>query len=147
MFLADGGKSIQKLLDPVQEPLRDEMKRYGNVKELGVYDMWQLQAKRTEFCKRYLDRWNACEGLDAILCRFQHHRWRSILIRKGPTTPYAGVKHGDFSHVGYTGVYNVLDYTAVSFPSGLVANEEIDIIDDKEKPLNGLCAEVCGKCK
>jgi amidase len=68
MFLADGGKSIRTVLDPVHEPFREEMKHYEVAKELGVYDMWQIQAKRTEVCKQYLDRWNACEGLDAILC-------------------------------------------------------------------------------
>jgi amidase len=68
MFLADGGKSIQQLLAPVDEPIRPEMKHYKEAKELGVYDMWQVHSRRTEFCKAYLDRWNACKGLDAILC-------------------------------------------------------------------------------
>jgi len=68
MFLADGGKSLQKLLDPVREPFRPEMLGYATAAELGVYDMWQLHSKRTELCKAYLDRWNACERLDAILC-------------------------------------------------------------------------------
>jgi amidase len=41
---------------------------YRTVQDIGVYDMWQIQAARTELCKAYLDRWNACEGLDALLC-------------------------------------------------------------------------------
>ena len=68
MFFADGGKSIQKLLEPANEPLRPEMEGYNRAQELGVYDMWQLQIKRTELCKEYLDRWNACKGMDGILC-------------------------------------------------------------------------------
>jgi amidase len=68
MFVADGGKSVRKVLDPVKEPFRPEMKQYDNASDIGVYDMWQLQAARTEVCKQYLDRWNDTK-LDAILCQ------------------------------------------------------------------------------
>lgn len=71
MFIADGGKSVKKLLDPTDEPLRPEMGHYGTAEELGVYDMWQIHIKRTEFCKRYLDRWNAA-GIDGIICEHAH---------------------------------------------------------------------------
>lgn len=36
------------------------------------------------------------------------------------------MKHGDFKYVGYTGVYNVVDYSAVSFPSGIAADKAVD---------------------
>jgi amidase len=68
MFLADGGKSIRKLLEPVNEPVRPEMGNYEASVELGVYDMWQIQVNRTGLTKRYLDRWNSA-GIDAILCK------------------------------------------------------------------------------
>ena len=68
MFVADGGKSVKKLLEPVGEPFRPELDLYKNATELGVYDMWQLHRERVEFCKAYLDRWNACHKLDGILC-------------------------------------------------------------------------------
>jgi len=71
MFIADGGKSVKKLLDPTDEPLRPEMGHYGTAEELGVYDMWQIHIKRTEFCKGYLDRWNAA-GIDGIICEYAH---------------------------------------------------------------------------
>jgi amidase len=71
MFLADGGESVRKLLEPSSEPFRPEMNRYENARELRVLEMWQIQTKRTELCKQYLDRWNACEGMDAILCTNQ----------------------------------------------------------------------------
>ena len=88
------------------------MQAYGDAKELGVYDAWQLQRQRTALCKKYLDRWAACEGLDAIF---------------SPTTPYAAPQSGDFKTVTYTGVYNVLDSSATSFPvPGLFADKEKD---------------------
>lgn len=70
MFTADGAKTIKNALGAINEPVRPEMLAYEKSTELGVYDMWQLQKKRTELCKFYMDRWNSCEGLDAILGMF-----------------------------------------------------------------------------
>jgi hypothetical protein len=67
MFLADGGKTIRKSLETSGEPWQPQMKAFPGAAELDVYDMWQVQRERTNFCKIYMDRWNACEGLDAIL--------------------------------------------------------------------------------
>ena len=111
-FVADGGKSVQKILDPVGEPWRPEMKAYGEAKELSVYDLWQLQKERTALQKMYLDRWAKCDGLDAIL---------------GPTTPFAAPKAGMFKNVSYTGIFNVLDYSSTSFPTGVFGEKEKDV--------------------
>ncbi|KAF2434522.1 amidase [Tothia fuscella] len=129
MFVADGGKSVKAILDPVEEPFRPEMAMYADAKELGTHGMWQLQSERTNFCKAYLDRWNACEGLDAILC---------------PTTPYASVEHENFKYVGYTGVWNILDYAVVSFPCGVTAHRNFDKSSGLQQPLNDVCAAVQG---
>ncbi|KAL1896281.1 hypothetical protein Sste5346_004664 [Sporothrix stenoceras] len=118
MFVADGGKTIQHELDRTGEPLRPEMHMYGTATELGTADMWKLHMERSTFQGKYLDRWNAA-GLDALLC---------------PTIPFNTVKHGMFEHVGYTGVYNVLDYAAMSFPTGLVVDKTIDQPVDVEHP-------------
>lgn len=117
-FLADGGKSIAKILEPSGEPWRPEMEAYSKSTELGVYELWQLQKERTALAKQYLDRWAASEGVDAILL---------------PTTPYAAVENGGFKYIGYTGVYNVLDYSAVSFPTGLHVDKEKDVLSAEAK--------------
>ncbi|KAK4569899.1 hypothetical protein LTR86_002868 [Recurvomyces mirabilis] len=111
-FLADGGKSIKSVLEQSGEPLQTEMAAYGTATELGVHELWHLQKQRTALAKRYLDRMVACEGLDAILT---------------PTTPYAAPKNGEFRSVSYTGVYNILDLPATSFPTGVVADKEKDV--------------------
>ena len=67
MFVADGGKSVQALLAPIQEPWRPEMQDYSEAAELGTYDMWQLHLERSELQKNYLEQWMSYEGLDAIL--------------------------------------------------------------------------------
>jgi len=121
IFLSDGGKSIAKMLEPVNEPYIKWLEWYKTARELGTHEMWQIQADRTELCKAYLDRWNACEGLDMLLC---------------PTTPYAAVRHDGFTYVGYTGVFNILDYSALSFPTGINADATLDV-KDASKPSLG----------
>ena len=69
MFVADGGKSVRKLLESTEEPFRPEMKAYAEAVELGVHEMWQLHLERNTVCKEYLDRWNE-SGIDAILCEY-----------------------------------------------------------------------------
>jgi amidase len=68
LFLADGGKSVRKLLEPTGEPFRPEMKPYEEAKEINVYGLWQIHVNRNALCKYYLDRWNEA-GIDAILSK------------------------------------------------------------------------------
>jgi hypothetical protein len=35
----------------------------------------------------------------------------------------------------YTGIWNLLDYTAAVFPSGVFADENIDVKDDENLPV------------
>jgi amidase len=67
MFVADGGKSVRKLLEPTGEPIRPEMRPYEVATELGVYDMWQLHLERSELQREYLELWSSYGDLDAIL--------------------------------------------------------------------------------
>lgn len=68
LFVADGAKSIRGLLERTNEPFRPEMQSYEDSVERGVHEMWKIQATRSELQKRYLDRWQAIEGLDGLIC-------------------------------------------------------------------------------
>ncbi|KAG9534362.1 hypothetical protein KCU77_g23939, partial [Aureobasidium melanogenum] len=63
-----------------------------------------------------------------------------ILI--GPTTPFATVEHGKFKHVGYTGVFNILDYSAVSFPCGIEADKQLDKAASGTEPLSEIDTQI-----
>ncbi|BCS18606.1 uncharacterized protein APUU_11434S [Aspergillus puulaauensis] len=126
MFLADGGKSVRELLEPTGEPFRPEMKPYEDAKEMSVYDLWQMHRSRNALCKSYLDRWNDT-GIDALLC---------------PTTPYSGVENGKFAYAGYTCVWNLLDYPAVSFPCGVRTDKAIDTPYVKHQALSDMDAQI-----
>lgn len=105
------------------------MQAYSEATELGTHGMWQLHLERSELQRKYLEQWMSYDGLDAILA---------------PTTPYSTVAHGDFEYVGYTGVYNVVDYSAVSFPCGVNADREKDRPSTHE-PLSDYCKSVHAK--
>lgn len=55
--------------------------------------------------------------------------------------------HGDFKYVGYTGIYNVIDYSAVSFPSGVVVDKTKDIYDAGYKSQSEYCQSARDSCK
>jgi amidase len=131
MFSADGGKSIADLLAPVDEPYAGTLGWYKTTRELSTHEMWAVQAERTALCRAYLDRWNAA-GVDALLC---------------PTTPYAAARHGGFTYVGYTGVFNVLDYSALSFPTGICADAALDVKDPTKPSLGPFDEPVQGSCE
>jgi hypothetical protein len=178
LFLADGGKSVQKILDAADEPIRPEMDQYGKASDRGVYDLWQLHLERNKLQKMYMDRWNACEGLDAILCKIHllsytlDHSSKTLPfaisvpqidpeplpqdavsnmvsandVLPGPTTPYASVEHTQFRHIGYTGIFNILDYSCLSFPCGISADQTLDSPPVDEPHLSHTDKEVQGTC-
>lgn len=52
-----------------------------------------------------------------------------------------------FCLIRYTGVWNILDYTAISFPTGITADKEIDLLSPHQESLSDLDAEVQSKCQ
>ncbi|KAL7946823.1 amidase signature domain-containing protein [Trichoderma barbatum] len=109
-FLSDGGKSVRKILQETGEPWRPELGDYEQATDMDVYDLWQLQKERSVLQANYLTRMVEA-GIDAIL---------------GPTTAYVAPKNGELKTVSYTNVFSVLDYSSVSFPSGLKADKGLD---------------------
>jgi len=61
-------------------------------------------------------------------------------------TPFAAPENGKFKHVGYTGVYNVLDYSATSFPCGVVTEKDKDQYSPDYKPLSDTCKAIHDEC-
>jgi amidase len=57
------------------------------------------------------------------------------------------VAHGDFKYVGYTGVYNVVDYSAVSFPTGLRVDKSKDKSYADSKAQSEYCQAARNSCK
>ncbi|KAM9905541.1 hypothetical protein OXX79_002103 [Metschnikowia pulcherrima] len=117
-FVSDGGVHLKKEIDETGEPFFPYMKMYGTTPEMTVSELWDLHAERTVLAKKYLDRWNATAAatssgkpIDAIIM---------------PASPFPGNPNGKFhDYVGYTSPFNLLDYTAGTFPV-LRADKNVD---------------------
>ncbi|EGX89098.1 acetamidase [Cordyceps militaris CM01] len=125
-FVADGAAAIRKELARTGEPWRPEMDAYRDAQPMSVFDVWSLQTERTAFQNANLDRWNEA-GLDALLL---------------PTMPYVTHRHNGTRHVAYTAIVNILDVSAVSFPTGLTVDKTIDVVGPEYEALSDTCEAI-----
>lgn len=124
-FLSDGGVHCKEYAGLTGEPFFPAMAMYSSCKEKGVSELWDLHAERTTLTKNYLDRWASTalktksgKPIDGILM---------------PVSPYSGVANGKFRYVGYTAVFNALDFTAGTVPVTR-ADKAIDVKDPSYVP-------------
>lgn len=75
-----------------------------------VWQSWDIRRERDEYRKEYAEHWRASD-LDVLLM---------------PPFPGTACPHDTARYWGYTAVYNHLDYPGIVFPTGLVADPELD---------------------
>ncbi|KAF4455355.1 general amidase [Fusarium albosuccineum] len=126
LLTADGGQSIRTALEQTGEPWHAEMDTFKKASVISAYELWQLQHQRSLFQAQYLEQWNQT-GIDGLIC---------------PTAPFNTARHGHFIYIGYTGVFNILDYCATSFPTGVTVNKLKDQLDQHYQPLSPICKTV-----
>ena len=80
---------------------------------ISVYEYWQLNKRRNAAQKRYLEKWNDTKASDG----------RPVDILLTPAMAHVGVPHRSCRWIGYTKVWNVLDYTAMVIPVSTVSKE------------------------
>lgn len=83
---------------------------------ISVYQYWQLNKKKIELQQAYLEKW------DSIRSENTGKKADIILM---PPMPHSSVPHGNSRWVGYTKVWNFLDYTALVIPGGSVCKEDV----------------------
>ncbi|CAF1026833.1 unnamed protein product [Adineta steineri] len=126
MFQADGGKDVQKALDLSGEPLIQGAFVGTSETEISVYENWQLNSARTKYAIKYLEKWNKTKEItstgrpiDGIISP----------IYALPTYPH----YFDLS-VGYTGIANLLQLSAVILPVTRV-DLQLDQITDEYRNI------------
>lgn len=123
LFTVDGGKSIKAQIETGGEPWPRGIASFAQAEEVGVYDLWQMQNEKVTIWREWLDALVAAK-VDCLLLA---------------TAPYIAAKHGAQNHIGYTGLFNFLDYSAATFPCGVVGDREKDVYPkDLGEPLNPL---------
>lgn len=113
-YTADGGEDIRREMEAGGEPYIPHVEALVNRgKPISVYSYWQLNKRKLAAQKRYLDKWNAAHSPSG--------RKADVLLM--PIMPHTAVPHRHCRWVGYTKVWNFLDYTALSLPAGAVSKE------------------------
>jgi Asp-tRNA(Asn)/Glu-tRNA(Gln) amidotransferase A subunit family amidase len=97
-----------------------------------VYKYWQLNKQKVATQKRFLDLWNNTMSATT---------GRTIDILLTPVMPHCAVPHRKCRWVGYTKVFNFIDYPAVVIPAGRVSavlDNEAVVAMSSYKPRNPL---------
>ena len=121
-YSADGGEDIRRDILAGGEPFIPHVENMLNWgKAISVYKYWQLNRRKVDLQQAYLKKWDAIRSpttgrtVDALLM---------------PAMPHSSVPHRACRWVGYTKVWNLLDYTALVLPGGKVETR------DCEEPWN-----------
>lgn len=84
-----------------------------------MYEYWQLNKKKVAAQQAYHKMWNGMRSASG----------RPVDVLLVPTMPHTALPHRGCRWVGYTKLFNILDYTALSFPAGKASK-----ILDRELP-------------
>lgn len=119
-YTIDGGEDIRRDVAAGGEPFIPHVEALVNRgKAIPVYEYWQLNRLKAALQKRYLDKWNN-SGM-------RSSSGRQVDVLLSPTLPHTAVPHRMIKWVGYTKIWNLLDYTAVTFPVDRVRAERDDL--------------------
>ncbi|KAJ5936486.1 Amidase [Penicillium verhagenii] len=128
-YTADGGEDIRRAVGAAGEPYIPHVEALINRgKPISVYEYWQLNKRKFAAQKKYLDKWNAVRSPSG----------RPVDILLSPTLPHTTVPHRKFRWVGYTKIWNFLDYPAVTFPVDKVRADRDQLPVEPYVPRNAL---------
>lgn len=135
-FAADGGKDIHSQLEASGEPPVPELaisygEKVGHLPVSSLNDAWTIESRKYDYGVRYASYWQST-GVDAVIA---------------PAAPTTSHKPTEGRYFGYTGVWNVLDYSAVAVRSGTTVDKATDVPVASATPINPLDEEVAKQCK
>ncbi|OQV06648.1 hypothetical protein CLAIMM_11190 [Cladophialophora immunda] len=111
-YTADGGEDIHRDVEAGGEPFVPHVEALVNRgKAISVYEYWQLNRRKIAAQQTYHKKWNETKGS-------RSGRIADVVLM--PTMPHVAVPHRTCRWVGYTKVWNFVDYPALSFPAGQV---------------------------
>ncbi|KAK0855473.1 hypothetical protein LTS02_011088 [Friedmanniomyces endolithicus] len=111
-YTADGGEDITRAVSAGGDPDLPHVSALVNrAPAIPVYEYWQLNRAKVAAQKAYLDKWRRIRSPKS---------GREVDVLLTPTMPHSAVPHRACRWVGYTKVWNFLDYTACVLPVGRV---------------------------
>ncbi|KAF2968830.1 hypothetical protein GQX73_g4727 [Xylaria multiplex] len=119
-YKVDGGEDIRQDVEAGGEPFIEHVQKLVDCGDpISVFQYWQLNKRKWELQQRYLEKWN---GIRCV----QGDKPVDVVIM--PPMPHTSIPHRCSRWVGYTKVWNLLDYPAIVIPGGNVHGQ--DISDD-----------------
>ncbi|KAK8222017.1 hypothetical protein M8818_000185 [Zalaria obscura] len=111
-YTSDGGEDIKRDVLAGGEPFIPHVEKLVNkAPAISVYEYWQLNRQKVAAQKAYLDKWRNLRSLTS---------GKEVDVVLMPTMPHPAVPHKGCRWVGYTKVWNFLDYAALVLPAGKV---------------------------
>lgn len=115
-YTADGGEDIRADVTAGGEPFIPHVEKLVNRgKPISVFEYWQLNRRKWALQQAYLEKWDSIRTSDG----------RTVDALLTPPMSHTAVPHRSCRWVGYTKIWNVLDYTALVIPSGAVREEDL----------------------
>lgn len=122
-YTADGGEDIRKDIAAGGEPFIAHVEKLVNRgKAISVFEYWQLNRRKWALQQAYLEKWNSIRTSDG----------RIVDALLTPPMPHTAVPHKGCRWVGYTKIWNVLDYTALVIPGGTACEQDLGVPWDFE---------------
>ncbi|KAL4911110.1 hypothetical protein BDW74DRAFT_5788 [Aspergillus multicolor] len=119
----DGGADVQYHFGLSGEQPASQLLVASGLPQKSALEIAQVNVAKREYQKLYMDYWNSTSELtgtgrpvDAVIC---------------PAAPHAAVIPTQYTHVGYTSVINVLDYSSVVIPVTTV-DKDLDVSTPRE---------------
>lgn len=131
-YTVDGGEDIRRDMNVAGEPYIPHVQALVNRgKPISVFEYWQINKRRNEAHKRYLDKWNN------TISTGPGGKKVDVDVLLAPALPHTSVPHRSFRWVGYTKIWNFLDYPALTMPFGNVEKD----VDNAEYQRAGVEGE------
>ncbi|KAJ5612364.1 hypothetical protein N7510_005558 [Penicillium lagena] len=130
-YTVDGAEDIRHDISQASEPMIPHVQQLVNRgKAVSVWEYWQLNKRKVKLQKQYLDKWNSVRSPSG----------QKVDVLLSPALPHTSVPHRKIRWVGYTKIWNLLDYSAITFPVDFVRAEQDCLPSDSVpyKPRNAL---------
>ncbi|TLD39247.1 hypothetical protein E2P81_ATG00234 [Venturia nashicola] len=123
LYFQDGGAENYSIMAETGEPplpLPDWVMKESHTKNLTIDEAWVLNDKRDTFRNEFTRYWHSVpDAPDFIIC---------------PVGPSAAPLHDTARYWGYTAIFNLLDFPACTFPTGVLCSADQHPIDTSYKP-------------
>lgn len=123
LFWEDGAVETRKIMTDVGEPilpLTEWVMKAPHIRPRTLKESWELHYHKDAFQKEYLQNWSSAPDIPDFIV--------------GPGGPSAAPLHETSRYWGYTAIFNLLDYPACSFPTGLFCSPELHPVDQEYEP-------------